>query len=180
MHTTIQPGQTIPDEGYMLGVVADDDTLHLFDTPREVICELDAGYLDARDNEIAAYERRLFLAARLIDKAQADLMRTCDPLSLSEAQRWALSARGKRAVTEVERWEGPVPLFVSAVFHRPYTCVPLPAGVSVVDPSTEAALVASLADTGIIQAVDPSRGGTWGPRGKRGYDDNIDAAPTAR
>ena len=83
--------------------------------------------------------------------------------AMSEAERMALSARGARAVTEVETWSNRAPLYVLATLYTPYTDAPLPAGEEVwaIDPYTEAGLVASLADAGLLDAWPVHEGQTW-------------------
>lgn len=161
MMTTVDVGETIPDIPHCIAIVNEEGSLHMFDQPWEVLYELNWDYPSQRPDQVLAYQARVRLAADMINAAQREVNRSVDVQAMSENKRWALSARGKRAVTEIEAWDEQIPLYVSSVFHAPYTDVPLPQGVSVVDPTSEAALVASLCDAGILHAVKVTPNTIW-------------------
>jgi hypothetical protein len=163
MAVTIRVGERIPDTSFYIALRnQDDSSLTLFATPQEVISTLSPGYL----SEGAADDRRAFAARRnlaIAFIASAHDQMDINVASMSEAERMALSARGARAVTEVETWSNRAPLYVLATLYTPYTDAPLPAGEEVwaIDPYTEAGLVASLADAGLLDAWPVHGGQTW-------------------
>lgn len=162
--TVIKTGDRVPDTTFYIGLRNRvDSSLTLFDTPQEVIAELDPGYLsEGARGEREAFAARRRLALAFIASAHDHL--DVDVSSMTEPERMALSARGARAVTDVKEWTSrAAPLYVLATLHAPYTDAPLPTGdeVYAIDPYTEASLVASLADGGLLDAW-PVRGGqTW-------------------
>ncbi|MBW3068575.1 hypothetical protein GZ998_03480 [Actinomyces sp. 594] len=158
----INRGQTTPAPIYLAARQAGGD-LAVFDSPADVIASLAPGYPDeAAKGQVAAYIARHDLARRLVASATDHAWADQPVQAMPDAARYALSARGARAITEVQTWEHKTPLYVVGTFHRPYTDVPLPEGnVIVIDPSTEADLVASIAAGGLIDAVDVAPGSVW-------------------
>lgn len=164
MTNTIKVGQEVPDENFFIALRnREDRTLNLFRTPQEVLGTLDPAYLSegARGaHEAFAARRRLALAFIAAGHDQLDPE---DVASMSDPERFALSARGKRPVTEVTEWTSHVPLYVLAAAHAPYTDCPLPAGGEVhpIDPYTDRSLVDSLADAGLLDAWPALAGQVW-------------------
>ena len=162
--TTIRVGGRIPDTVFHIGLRDQaDSSLILFDTPQEVIATLDPGYLsEGAEDEYRAVAARYRIAVAFIDAAH-DRLDPEEIAALSDEERMALSVRGRAAVTDVTKWPGRVPLYVMATLHAPYTGAPLPEGDRVysIDPYTEASLVASLADAGLLDARKVRPGQVW-------------------
>lgn len=162
MHTQIRPGELIPHDRYFIALRDTRGVLHLFGTPQDVLAALAPDYLSRGTDEQSAFRARHELARAFI-AAGHERLDADDVESLTEDERMALSARGARPVTEVAAWTAQVPLYVLATLHRPYASVPLPEGdgVCAVDPYTEASLVTSLADAGLIDAWPVQAGQLW-------------------
>ncbi|ARD42481.1 hypothetical protein [Actinomyces gaoshouyii] len=164
MAATIQVGENIPDTHYFIALRNNqDDSLVLFDTPQEAVGTLDPAYLSegaAGDHAAFAARRHLALAFIAAGHDRLDPHRVA---AMSDSERFALSARGRRPVTEVTEWTSDLPLYVLAACHAPYTDVPLPQGEEVhpIDPYTEVSLVTSLADAGLLDAWHVEAGQTW-------------------
>ena len=163
MATTVQVGEKVPEGVHFIGLRDQDRNLVLFDTPQEVVSALDPAYLsEGAQDQYAAFVARRRVALAFIDAGHDQL----DPervATMSDPERFALSARGRRPVTELTEWTSELPLYLLAVCHAPYTDVPLPKGrrVHPIDPYTEATLVASLADAGLLDAWLAEAGRTW-------------------
>ncbi|MDO4243554.1 MAG: hypothetical protein Q4C85_07325 [Actinomyces sp.] len=164
MSTIIEAGQKVPPGPVYLAVRDTVGDLMVLDSPAEVIAHLEPDYpRQAAAGQVAAYLARHKLARRLVAAATDRAWAAADIALLTDQERYALSARGARAVTEIRQWEHGAPLYVVATHHSPYTRAPLPDGnVLAIDPATETMLVASIADAGLIDAVDVQPGTVWG------------------
>ena len=162
MDIQINPGDSIPLNRCFIALRDTEGVLHLFTTPQDVLATLAPDYLSRGADEAAAFRARHELARAFV-AAGHEQLDTGEVESLTEAERMALSARGARPVTEVTTWTAEPPLYVLATLYAPYTQVPLPQGDGVypVDPYTEASLVTSLADAGLIDARPVEPGQVW-------------------
>jgi hypothetical protein len=164
MSTTIRQGQRTPSgRPFYLAVRDAEGDLEVFDSPADVVASLEPSYPDeAAKGQVAAYMARHGLARRLIIAATEASCAGRRVNLMPDDARWALSARGARAVTDVKAWNYDFPLYILGTFHSPYTDVPLPEGnVIIINPATEADLVASVADAGLVDAVDIGSGVVW-------------------
>lgn len=170
--TRLKVGDKVPDSVFYIGLRDQADrTLTLFRTPQEVIAALDPAYLsEGAADDYAAFAARWRLALAFI-AAGHDALDAGDISSMADDERFALSACGKRAVTDVTQWDSQIPLYLMATAHAPYTDVPLPTGAAVypIDPYTETTLVASLADAGLLDAWPVQPGQVWD--GGKGEDE---------
>ena len=131
------------------------------DTATELLAAIVPEHADL-DDEDARARARLTLAIGVQVRLQAMLAVSGDLTSCrAEDREVLLGTRTQQPA--VESWDAPVPLVLVASYYQPYTSLPGPVQVDPgeviwLDPSSDEALIASLARAGVIGLAEQEHG----------------------